>query len=259
MNFSFWADFFSILSTISWIFAQVPQQLHNYLTGSANGLSPSFLLLWALGDVSNLIGALMTHQLPFQIYLGVYFTINDIILNFQYYFYKNKEKGSQQEEQATIEVLEGVDPHYGSVKSLVSKKQLAAAAGLLLATPANALPSVLHSTSFQIPVEKIGICMAWFCTIIYCSSRLPQLYLNYKRKSVDGISPFLFMFALLGNITYAGSIVLTPVEGGHESYAKFIFNELPYLLGSLGTVLFDAVYFWQRYVYGVGEDDGYIV
>ena len=40
----------------------------------------------------------------------------------------------------------------------------------------------------------------------YLGSRIPQIVLNYERKSCDGIS-FMFLFACLGNLTYVISIL----------------------------------------------------
>lgn len=45
--------------------------------------------LLLLGDSANLIGSILTHQLPFQLYLGVYFVSIDICLLCQYYYYNS--------------------------------------------------------------------------------------------------------------------------------------------------------------------------
>lgn len=97
--------------------------------------------------------------------------------------------------------------------------------------------------------EAWGLFLAWCCTAVYVSSRCPQLYKNYKRKSVEGISPLLFGSALVGNLTYTISI-LTSCEFLEDSNkAQFFWRQLPYILGSSGTVVFDVAYFYQRYIY----------
>ena len=85
------ADFVSLifgtLSTVSWSIAQLPQQYTNYENKSCDGISFHFLLLWFLGDLTSLIGGILTNQLKFQIYLATYFLYNDFILLFQWIYY----------------------------------------------------------------------------------------------------------------------------------------------------------------------------
>ncbi|KAG8807277.1 hypothetical protein FRC17_004537, partial [Serendipita sp. 399] len=57
----------------------------------------------------------------------------------------------------------------------------------------------------------IGRISAWACTTLYLTSRLPQIWKNYTRKSVQGLSLALFVFAFLGNTFYVASILSSPV------------------------------------------------
>lgn len=57
---------------------------------------------------------------------------------------------------------------------------------------------------------------------------------QYTRKSVEGLSILLFVFAFMGNATYVGSIVLNPGgegsgEGGgtEEERAYYLLEALP--------------------------------
>ncbi|KAG6866988.1 hypothetical protein C0991_003904 [Blastosporella zonata] len=56
----------------------------------------------------------------------------------------------------------------------------------------------------------IGRIFAWLCTTLYLTSRLPQIWKNFVRKSVEGLSMYLFVFAFLGNVFYVASIVSSP-------------------------------------------------
>ena len=40
-----------------------------------------------IGDVANFIGCIITGQLPFQLYLSIYYTIIDTVLCFQWLYY----------------------------------------------------------------------------------------------------------------------------------------------------------------------------
>ena len=97
--------------------------------------------------------------------------------------------------------------------------------------------------------DNVASVLAWGCACFYLGSRVPQLYKNYKRKSVDGISPLLFGAALGGNIGYA-LCILTSCDFNYATDKHLYFwYQLPYILGSAGTLVFDVAYFYQRYIY----------
>jgi hypothetical protein len=62
------AFFIGLSSILCWLVAQAPQLVTNCRLGIADkALSFWFLLQWFLGDATNLVGALLTHQLPSQV------------------------------------------------------------------------------------------------------------------------------------------------------------------------------------------------
>ena len=78
-----------ILSIISWLFAQLPQVIKNHKLKSASGLSIYFLAEWLLGDVTNLLGALLTRQAAWQVVVAIYYVTVDLCLVFQYVWYSH--------------------------------------------------------------------------------------------------------------------------------------------------------------------------
>ena len=66
------------LSIVSWLGAQMPQLFANYRNSSVEGLALPFLVSWAIGDATNLLGCLLTHQLAFQTTLATYFVLVDV-------------------------------------------------------------------------------------------------------------------------------------------------------------------------------------
>ncbi|WVR05156.1 hypothetical protein IAU60_002168 [Kwoniella sp. DSM 27419] len=102
--------------------------------------------------------------------------------------------------------------------------------------------------SFQRIVGRVS---SWACTTLYLTSRLPQIWMNFQRKSVEGLSILLFLFAFLGNISYVASILLNPTGDADPSEAgHYLLEALPYLLGSGGTLMFDLTIMIQSLVYG---------
>ncbi|KAJ8502902.1 hypothetical protein ONZ45_g11335 [Pleurotus djamor] len=112
-------------------------------------------------------------------------------------------------------------------------------------------PPPPHSDDPDLSSERIlGRIFAWLCTILYLTSRLPQIWKNYVRKSVEGLSMYLFVFAFLGNCFYVLSIMTSPqVREPAPISTAFLKESLPYLLGSGGTLMFDITIVSQSFVY----------
>lgn len=61
---------------------------------------------------------------------------------------------------------------------------------------------------------------------------------QFMRKSVEGLSIFLFFFAFCGNLTYVASILLNPAGSASPSDAgHYLLEALPYV-PSLSELLF---------------------
>lgn len=86
--------------------------------------------------------------------------------------------------------------------------------------------------------EVFGWCMA----AIYMGGRLPQIMLNMKRGTVEGLNPLMFIFALVGNLTYVSSILVRTVEW------KLIKPNMPWLVDAGVCVVLD-VFIICQFVY----------
>jgi hypothetical protein len=42
----------------------------------------------------------------------------------------------------------------------------------------------------------------WASAILYCASRIPQIMQNFRNESVEGLSLVMFIFSVVGNLTY---------------------------------------------------------
>lgn len=129
--------------------------------------------------------------------------------------------------------------------------------------------------------DILGQVFGYLCAVLYLGSRLPQLLLNFRRKSTEGVSLLFFLFACIGNLTYVLSIfAYSPVCGGGGGgdagqeeqalaskkpccqpgeaaaiYGRYILVNLSWLLGSLGTLLLDMAIFVQFFLYRKDDDD----
>lgn len=245
-------------SIACWLNAQLPQIITNYRNKSVEGLSLPFLCNWLLGDVTNMIGCILTNQLPFQIYLSVYFCIVDLGLFFQYFYYARLQAQLMTNEEPIEIPRLRRNYNYNTfparkhqrVSSMVfvvlifTFRSTSTISSSLSTSPSGHLYSRLLSTDDIEPtfVTFLGRLMAWSCTVLYLTSRMPQIWKNYSRRSVEGLSICMFIFAALGNLTYTTSIFANPKA---ESDPNYLREAVPYILGSVGTLAFDVTIFLQ--------------
>lgn len=88
-----------------------------------------------------------------------------------------------------------------------------------------------------------AIVLGYVSAVFYLGARIPQIVKNYKKKSCDGLSLLFFMLSLLGNATYGAGILF------HSVSAQYIILNLPWLIGSLGTMGEDILIFIQFHIY----------
>ncbi|KAL7711632.1 Uncharacterized protein QTN25_010707 [Entamoeba marina] len=78
---------FGLLNILFWCFAQFPQIWKTFRTKKPDSLSLTFLAMWLTGDITNLVGCLLTQQTQIQLFTSIYFVSMDIILLSQYFWY----------------------------------------------------------------------------------------------------------------------------------------------------------------------------
>ncbi|KAH1157863.1 hypothetical protein AAZX31_11G062000 [Glycine max] len=79
----------------------------------------------------------------------------------------------------------------------------------------------------------LGQWLGWLMAVIYMGGRLPQIWLNIKRGGVEGLNPLMFVFALIANATYVGSILVRTTEW------ESIRANMPWLLDAIVCVALD--------------------
>ncbi|WFD22942.1 hypothetical protein MEQU1_001623 [Malassezia equina] len=107
------------------------------------------------------------------------------------------------------------------------------------------LPIQIVIAAYMLIVD-LTLCAQY--AMLYMTSRLPQIWANYKRKSVHGLSWLLFLLAFLANLLYSLSILSNPKAVGPSS-RQFLSESLPFLIGSGGTLVFDLIILIQYWMW----------
>ncbi|KAL0314761.1 UNVERIFIED_CONTAM: putative vacuolar amino acid transporter YPQ1 [Sesamum angustifolium] len=94
--------------------------------------------------------------------------------------------------------------------------------------------------------NAFGEWLGWLMAAIYMGGRIPQIWLNIKRGNVEGLNPLMFVFALIANATYTGSILV------RNSEWRMIKANMPWLLDAIVCVGLDLFiilqYIFYKYV-----------
>eukprot|EP00299_Pterocystis_sp_00344_P012086 c5756_g1_i1.p1 GENE.c5756_g1_i1~~c5756_g1_i1.p1 ORF type:complete len:374 (-),score=71.33 c5756_g1_i1:31-1020(-) len=252
---AFWIGMSSLLI---WICCQAPQFIKNIKQGSADALSCWFLLEWLSGDILNLVGALLSGQQKTQIFTAVLFMCMDSCMLSQYLYYRRKNRKQRLADaeitnDLTADLLSSdqADPfdpsnpsnpssprrHSDSspaLSALGSSGKVLAYASLPIVAQAFVLqsddPCAVSVSHRQV---QIGWWIGWVSAVIYLNSRIPQIIKNFRRKYTGGLSVLMFACAVMGNVTYGLGVVIR--ANGWSDYE----HALPWLVGSLGTVVLD--------------------
>ncbi|KAI5459855.1 PQ loop repeat-domain-containing protein [Mariannaea sp. PMI_226] len=291
------------ISIACWVVVFSPQIIQNFQRSSADALSIQFIIVWLLGDVFNILGAVLQGVLPTMIILAIYYTIADIVLLGQCFYYRGftwrdppattpkpapNARGEPNERTGLLNnggtFHERRDSGWSALSPAVSHIPdtpapskaptamqtivwnaiiiiMVCAAGVVgwfLGRKASGGKGDKTHGADDIHFNVLGQIFGYICTVFYIASRLPQLILNWRRKTTDGLSMLFFLFACLGNITYVLSIFAYDPKCAHKTcqpgeashiYGKYILVNLSWLAGSLVTLFLDLGVFAQYFMY----------
>ncbi|KAI8061474.1 PQ loop repeat-domain-containing protein [Gilbertella persicaria] len=257
------------LSIVCWLVVFIPQLVENYKRRSGDGLSITFLWIWLAGDLFNLAGKSGDQLMIIQFLLALWYAIADICLIWQVFYYQQcmTDRDQRNEDEAIVLVAPNtLKQRRSSVDKAHSKSDCTADSqknsskhakmklvwmntiGILVLMAMILVSCYAYITlpALQEEHENIRLVpqiLGWFSAALYIGSRLPQLIKNWKQQSTEGLSPGMFICAVFGNIFYTSSIFLKSMD------RKYIIINLSWIIGSLGTVIFDVMIFLQFYVF----------
>lgn len=177
--------------------ALLPQIYNNYRSKSTVGLSFHFLLLWFSGDTLNLLGCLIVSVLPSMTLLAIYFVFIDILLISQYFYYRRKLSDYTRVRTELSPTIPSRATSSAGHKALIVTACCLLFVTAIAAFDGSDLPDLPDALPIPDPMEPfppppsdsdslfLGHVIAWLSTILYLTSRVPQIYHNYCRKSIQ--------------------------------------------------------------------------
>lgn len=262
-------------SIACWMMSTIPQMVLNCRIGSADkSLSIYFLVFWLAGDTCNMFGCILASQLPIQIITGCYYILMDLVMIMQYWYLKKINQSSNREarleSQRNRERRDSTDSFLDEIgqEERQRVRNLGDAAPLLvLFVPFINLSTRAAQGPFHRPFDNspygdqtglegnllslfqgnrnqaIGYTLGLVSCIFYMVSRIPQIIMNFKRGTTDGISVHMFLLAILGNSLYGSSVLLA--RHASVPFWNYFKMHLPWLIGSFGTMSLDSIVICQ--------------
>ncbi|KAG2179965.1 hypothetical protein INT43_003752 [Umbelopsis isabellina] len=261
------AETFGYISIACWIVVLTPQIYLNYRNKTGDGISFNFLLLWLIGDVMNILGIVLQHLMFTVFLLGVYYILSDTIIVLQVLYYRKNQtyeplaecelptdsygsiEDRNEEEEYEAIVDEGIKNEHKQKRVLGRIVTFWVATALFIISSIIYIIWSLWPTGSPNDVDLSQLkflpqLLGWTSASFYIFSRIPQILKTFHDETVEGLSIGMFVFSVIGNITFAVSILL---ESQDPTYVAI---NMPWLYGSAGTLFFDFTIFLQFYLYG---------
>jgi len=251
------------ISIACWIVVYSPQVYENYLLQSGEGLSVLFVVIWLLGDLTNLTGAILAGLLPTVIIVAAYYSASDSILLCQIYYYRWKRRrleahsgfgSTRREELDPLLTNENqrMDDDVVPVRLLVIRYFCALVFVIVVGVAAWWVSdNEEKSDSIKPNPEKnwwtIQL-LGWSSALLFLGARIPQILKNFKSRC-EGLSPALFFFAIFGNTTYALSICAKSMD------RDYLVRNGGWLAGSALTIFLDIFVLCQFSYYRYTGDN----
>jgi len=238
MNGQTLAWIFSTISNILFLFVFLPQLYQNYKNKNSEAISIILIFCLILGDIFSIISANIKDLNYVIIYAGIYHIILDIIIMCQIIYYRLYNTLIYENETLPLLGISNnlIENKFTYLKCLTLYEFLFILSSVLL---------ILFIDN-TIPFANF---IAWVSTIIFGLSRIPQIILNFQRKSTLGLSFLSFFTINIANIFFLLSILIILIDLPKDEYLMYLNYNIQLIVGGFVTMLFDSVIFYQFYKY----------
>lgn len=275
--------FLGILSNILWFVILIPQVYTNYKLKNADAFSFGLVFMWIIGDLFSIMSS-NAKGLPIIImYSAIYHMTLALLFMIQILYYRNYNlnKPIELTNDNSEEIIDII-----SIEDAINEESECNEDISLLNNGNNNISRVLvrdnesidYDNMFLLTVEEqlyilvttiivlisgyslnrlhdeqklfLADLMGWISTFIFISSRIPQIYLNYRRQSVEGLSLNSFVLINIANYLFIASILINLYDISNiDDKLAFFINNIQWIMGSFCTSFFDGIIFYQFITY----------
>jgi uncharacterized protein with PQ loop repeat len=214
-NNSITSIIFGILSIIFYSVVYYPQFYVIYKTKKTDGISIWMLLVWGQADFMSLIGTVILNLELSLIIIGWYHVVVGILMTLYTLYYDDEDSNENKLVKYVSVII------YYIINVCVC----------------------IYLTSTMLYNYEAGSTIGWMSSIFYIIGRVPQFYLNYNRKTTEGLSILMYIFTILGNTCYLLATITYSIE------YEYILTNMPWIIMIVVTVIMDFVVIFQSYYY----------
>jgi uncharacterized protein with PQ loop repeat len=208
---------FAICNMVIWLFVLIPQIYINYKRKSGDAISILLLVFLFWGGVLSMTAAILKQTSSTVIYIGIHHMIMNITFISQVVYYQYKAK-----------------IHYNLIEYLLIITSSIFCISLIL------VAIYIPDTNIQ---NILVTSIAWGASMFFCISKLPQIILNFKRKSIEGLAISTFGLIMITNLCFIISVLINTLDG--HSIIYLIKLNFQWLFSSIVSLLCDFIIIFQ--------------
>ncbi|KAF8600986.1 hypothetical protein BDV93DRAFT_253501 [Ceratobasidium sp. AG-I] len=261
----FYSTLLGYISLATCISIALPQMFLHWRQKSAKGISLTMLWLWLIGDLASLVGTVVQGLLHTLIILGVINGLIDILLIWQCYHYAKWQqfaplvaflRGRRRQDTPTATAESSPtspNPTLATLSPPPAYKRskwntalhilyVLLVVGISIMVWGLVVARVRKTANLQPgedgtdpKFEPVGAAFGWISMFIYTTSRYPQIYKNWKAKSCQNLSIYIFVFLIIYNSTNIASIL---IKSRSRSY---LIVNLPWIVNSSFNIILDLL------------------
>lgn len=229
------ANILGIVSSLVWFIALLPQLYRNYMSKNSDAVSLFFVLFWIVGDILNMLTALTKGISTVIVYVAIYHIILSIMFASQIMYYRLSYYHLVDENETVEQSM------YSLNRLLFTKNEK-----IFVISSTITIISYIIGQHLLSQNKIIADLVAWLTTIMFIGSRIPQIILNYQRKSTVGLSIYSFILLNIANYIFIVSVIVNVCDHIGNEYEFFISN-LQWIVGPFIGSILDFVLLYQFY------------
>lgn len=239
-----WNYIFSTVSNVLWLFVFIPQLYIIYKSKNSDGISFLLVFCWLIGDYTSMVSSIYIEGTASSIIIiSIFHIIFDVLFITQLLYYRKTASEFIEYEYRTLlngEEINNVDSVY------INEYLFKLTSVEIMIVIFLSIISIFSTVAFRIPFlyeykDDIFQGIAWFSTLIFVISRIPQIHENLKNtKNLSWVSFTIIIFA---NLFFVASILVE--YDPNTSLKNFLMKNIQWLLGGTCTILFDLIILLQ--------------
>lgn len=235
-----------IIANALWLIVLIPQLYTNYILKRTDSLSLSLIISWIYGDILVIVSGYLKNSNQMVIYGSVYHIGLIVLLGCQVLYYRNK--------MSYTTLSNGSYTYVATSDTSSDTTSDTTSDTLFTHSEKRYIFFAIMSLVISIPLIRVypdvmADIFGWAALSLFVLSRIPQILLNYTRKTTHGLSMSSFVLINISNYVSLASILVDVY-----TYDDVLAN-IQWIISPFMTTILDVIIIYQSKMYVTeGED-----